>query len=223
MRIKLAIFDLAGTVIDKGSCAPVFALQSVLSQFGFFYNHREIRKYMGFSKREHIKMLTGLEDERLVDQIYKAYIPIQLEYIDKRNAPLDGVMNVFEWLKKQDIKVACATGYDRIMAEVAARWIANEVEFIATPDNLPAGKPAPWMIFRCMEECDVYPPGKVVMIGDTIADIQAGTNAEVWTIGVTDTGNLSYSENAHEVFMNAGAHFIATDITGCVSLIKEIW
>src|SRR5580700_1298363 len=50
-------------------------------------------------------------------------------------------------------------------------------------------RPAPWMIFRLMEETGIYPPAAVVKIGDTIPDIEEGRNAGAWAVGVTHTGS----------------------------------
>jgi phosphonoacetaldehyde hydrolase len=56
--------------------------------------------------------------------------------------------------------------------------------------DVTAGRPAPWMIFDTMEQLGVFPPAAVVVIGDTLSDIEAGRNAGAWTVGVTRTGNL---------------------------------
>ena len=54
---------------------------------------------------------------------------------------------------------------------------------------MPAGRPAPWMIFRCMEALNVYPPAAVVKVGDTVIDIEDGLNAGAWSVGVVDSSN----------------------------------
>jgi len=56
-------------------------------------------------------------------------------------------------------------------------------------DEVPAGRPEPWMLLRAMEEMRVFPPSCVVKVGDTEADIAEGLNAGAWTVGVTRTGN----------------------------------
>jgi phosphonoacetaldehyde hydrolase len=72
---------------------------------------------------------------------------------------------------------------------------------------------------------DVCPPAAVLKVGDTIADIDAGLNAGVWTVGVTRTGNLMglteaeyraldpdeqdrRAAAAEARFLAAGAHFV---------------
>ncbi len=56
--------------------------------------------------------------------------------------------------------------------------------------DVSAGRPAPWMVFDTMEQLGVFPPAAVIVIGDTLSDIEAGRNAGAWTVGVTKTGNL---------------------------------
>jgi phosphonoacetaldehyde hydrolase len=45
------------------------------------------------------------------------------------------------------------------------------------------------MIFRSMEALNVYPPRRVVKVGDTVVDIQDGLNAGVWSVAVVDSSN----------------------------------
>jgi phosphonoacetaldehyde hydrolase len=73
---------------------------------------------------------------------------------------------------------------------------------------------------------EVYPLEAMVKIGDTISDIEAGLNAGMWTIGLTQSGNeLGLSEEevsgltAEEMqaktdpiehrYRNAGTHYVA--------------
>jgi len=85
----------------------------------------------------------------------------------------------------------------------------------------------------------VYPPQAVVKIGDTIADIEAGRNAGVWTVGVTKTGNLvglTQSElealapgeldrkvaTAVRKFKDAGAHYVIDSFVGLPAVVDDI-
>jgi phosphonoacetaldehyde hydrolase len=95
------------------------------------------------------------------------------------------------------------------------------------------------MIFRNMENLGIYSVDEVIKVGDTVADIQEGLNAGVWTIGITTTGNevglnledwLSLTsqekENlrtkAADKLSEAGAHFIIHDMRELPELIDEI-
>ena len=78
-----------------------------------------------------------------------------------------------------------------------------------------------------------------VKIGDTVADIQEGLNAGMWTIGLTKTGNeLGLPELEVEAlpveelqarleaiknrFIRTGAHYVVEGIWDCPAIIEEI-
>jgi phosphonoacetaldehyde hydrolase len=97
-----------------------------------------------------------------------------------------------EALKRRDIKLATTTSYPRVVAEQI--WDLLGIEGLpfdshVAADDTPSGRPAPWMIFRLMQELDVFPPQCVVKVGDTAADIEEGRNAGCWTAGVIHSGN----------------------------------
>ena len=51
--------------------------------------------------------------------------------------------------------------------------------------TFPAGGPAPYLLFRAMEWAACGSVHRVAAVGDTIADLQAASNAGVqWSIGV---------------------------------------
>lgn len=53
-----------------------------------------------------------------------------------------------------------------------------------TSNNLPAGRPQPYMIYQNMIDLAIPSVQSVIKYGDTIADIKEGVNAGVWTVGV---------------------------------------
>lgn len=86
---------------------------------------------------------------------------------------------------------------------------------------------------------NVYPLESCIKIGDTVADIEEGLNAGMWTIGLTLTGNevgLSEEEadnmpedqldllllRASRKLMAAGAHYVLETLDGLDILIDEI-
>jgi phosphonoacetaldehyde hydrolase len=95
------------------------------------------------------------------------------------------------------------------------------------------------MIFRAMERAGVFPPASVVNIGDTLADVESGRNAGVWSVGVAATGNmlgLTLDEwlalpnderelglaAAREAMRNHGAHFVVDRLSDCPAVIEHI-
>jgi len=227
--IKAVIADLAGTTVDFGSCAPAGVFVEVLRRAGVEISLAEARGPMGMSKKDHIRELLRLPnvstawrdkhgndwDERDVEDIYNAFIPLQLECLADYNELIPGVLETVNLLKSRGIKLGVNTGYTRDMTDIVldgmkAQGIVPDASCCYS--DVPAGRPAPWMIFHTMEQLDVCPPCAVVAIGDTLSDIEAGRNAGVWTVGITRTGNL-IGMNAEEVEQ--------ADPTLLASLIEE--
>ncbi len=92
-----------------------------------------------------------------------------------------------EKLRAEGLKIGSTTGYTREMMDVVlpeAQAKGYRVDYCATPNLLPAGRPAPYMIFENLTKLAVPDPDTVVKVGDTIADIQEGVHAKVWSVGV---------------------------------------
>ena len=124
-----------------------------------------------------------------------------------------------------------------ILAEAAAGGYRPDAS--VCPEEVGAGRPAPWMVARNAQLLDSYPPSVCVKIGDTVSDIEEGINAGMWTIGITRTGNLVGCDSAtwhllpaaeqkerlagaEQKLYDAGADFVAEDLPACNRLLREI-
>jgi phosphonoacetaldehyde hydrolase len=222
--IRLVVFDWAGTTVDFGSCAPVAPFVGAFARCGVEISPAEARGPMGLHKRDHIRALLALPAiasrwrtahgrewaEADVEQIFERFIPLQMEVIPAHAEPIPGVLAAVEDLRKRHVKIAGTTGYFRAATErlsVAAGRRGYAPDIALCPDDVPAGRPAPWMIFRIMETAGVYPPAAVVKIGDTVPDIEEGRNAGVWTVGVTSTGSAAGCSEAEFADLPAQERF----------------
>jgi phosphoglycolate phosphatase-like HAD superfamily hydrolase len=69
-------------------------------------------------------------------------------------------------------------------------------------DQVKAGRPSPYMIFRAMELCNVTDVRKVIKIGDTPSDLAEGKNAGCkYSFGIT---NGTHTKNELEKYENDG-------------------
>lgn len=207
MAIKLVVADLAGTTVDYGSCAPAGAFVELFRRHGVDITQVEARGPMGLQKRDHIVELIRLPriakawlskhgsapDEKKIDAMYAEFIPLQVKILPGFGGVIPGVLPALAELRKRGIKLAATTGYNREMMQVVLKS-AGPQGFVPDAawcaEDVPAGRPAPWMIYRSMESLGVFPPAAVVNFGDTLPDIESGKNAGVWSIGVTRTGNM---------------------------------
>src|SRR5258706_407288 len=101
--------------------------------------------------------------------------------------PIAGAEDAITRLRKAGVKVALTSGFDRgLIADIVAHcgW-GDLFDAVVYPDEVPAGRPAPYLIFQAMQKTLVQPVAQVAAIGDTALDLQAGTNAGAgWVIRV---------------------------------------
>lgn len=205
-RVRLVVFDWAGTTVDHGCFAPVAPFVEALARHGVRLSAEQARGPMGLEKKDHLRALLALPEAQRqwvdahgractdadVDQIFVDFVPLQLASVTDASVLIDGVLETVAALRAQDIKISTSTGY---FAEAAERCYAAAAAQGYRPDrnvhpgNVSAGRPAPWMIFRGMEAVGVYPPADVVKVGDTVPDVLEGLSAGAWSIGVAASGS----------------------------------
>ena len=70
------------------------------------------------------------------------------------------------------------------------------IDAVVTVDEVAAGRPAPYLIFRSMERTGVRRVDRVLVAGDTAADLEAGTNAGAAAVVGVETGGLTIEQLA---------------------------
>lgn len=256
-QIQGVIFDWAGTTVDFGCFAPVRAFrEAFLAVAKLEVTTDEIRQPMGMAKREHIRTMLGMArietefetihgrdwNEVDVDRIYESFEKHLFATLQNYAEPIDGVIEVVEHLRKEGFRIGSTTGYTRAMMDVvepAARAKGYAPDACVTPDGLPAGRPAPFMIYRNMMALDLRDPERIVKVGDTLEDIREGCAAGVWSVGVIigssemaltreETAALSPEALEREVarvrkaMIDAGAHYTILTIDELPEVIERI-
>jgi phosphonoacetaldehyde hydrolase len=255
-KIECVIMDWAGTAVDYGCFAPVAAFIEAFREKGLTIDTEQTRKPMGLPKIRHIRELLSMpevngqfvarngrdwtvEDVAELNRGFERHLFASLaDYTD----PIPEVIATLEKLRAEGISVGSTTGYTRAMMDVvipAARAKGYRVDHCATPDLLPEGRPAPYMIFENMTKLGIPDLDSVVKVGDTIADIKEGVGAKVWSVGVVVGSNeiglteeqaaampaAEFEERAAEVrrrMLDAGACHVINMIGELPALIETI-
>jgi phosphonatase-like hydrolase len=210
-KIRLVIFDVGGTIIeDHGEVVASFS--AALAANGLPANDSEIKELKGSSKRDVIKKFVerqwGTEDAGNENRIAKAYQDFRTELENRFSnggvKPIVGAEASFAWLKAHDIACATTTGFyrsvtDRILE--SAGWRQTFAANICS-DDVKVGRPSPYMIFRAMEDSGIDDVRKVLNVGDTPLDVQAGARAGVAGVigvltGVHKEARLSRESPSH--------------------------
>jgi len=249
--------DWSGTIVDHGCLAPTAVFQEIFHQKGVEISRDIANGPMGMYKRDHIRAILAENPsvaadwkaanghawtEADVDELFVAYTPMQVAVLDQYDDIIPGAIETIEALRGRSIKIGGSTGFPRPAlnryAEIA-RAKGLELDQAFCPDDVPQGRPAPWMIYENMKATGVFPASLVVKVGDTVADIQEGTSAGVWTVGVVASSvlvglpktefddlpgldrdtRLAAARNALRL---AGAHYTINTIADLPNIITEI-
>jgi phosphonoacetaldehyde hydrolase len=251
-----AVFDWAGTVIDYGSRAPVLAVTHTFAEFGVPITIDEARGPMGRAKRDHIQAILDLPrvadcwrnvqgqaaDQPAVDVLYRAFLQTQTQFLVSHSQLIPGCLEAVAWCRQRGMRLGSSTGYTRELMEhlvPAAREQGLEFDAMVCADDVPAGRPAPWMCLENARRLEVFPMSALVAVDDTTVGIEAGVNAGMWTIGVAKSGNLvglgldelarlSAAEQqarlqaAHKSLLLAGAHVTIDTVADLPRAIEDI-
>ena len=198
LPVDLVIFDLTGTtVLDDG--AILAAYRGAFEKHGMSASDAELSEMRGASKAAVFQALaerqlkgTGMDEAAVLDVARAAHTTfremLREAYSLGPVAEVPGAEAAIRWLRQRGAKTAATTGLDRELRDrVLERlgWREGVFHAMVSPDEVTAGRPAPYMIFTAMMRAGVTDVRRVAIVGDTPLDLIAGTNAgAAWVIGV---------------------------------------
>lgn len=205
MGIALVVFDIAGTTLhDESNVAKV--LQQTIQLAGVAVTLEQVNEVMGYAKPYAIRYLlqqqqdSRYSDDAVIQELHSRFVADMKAHYASNPAvrEKEGVSAVFAALKAKGIKIALDTGFDRAITEVILERVGWKqqglVDAVATSDEVAFGRPYPYMIYQIMEELEIRSIQSVVKVGDTISDLEEGTNAGCrYVVGVT-TGAYTREE-----------------------------
>lgn len=198
--IRLVMFDMAGTTIrDNDEVFLCFA--EACKQEGLNVPDKRLNALMGVSKLEVFQILwrealgETIQQQIIDTQAHQSFLAfckiLESYYLKMPVVPTDGALEVFEWLRTKQIKVALNTGFYRIVTNIILNklgWlpgldahyvggIGSIIDFSITSDEVPLGRPEPYMIQKAMAVFGIEDPQQVIKIGDTPVDLAEGRKA----------------------------------------------
>lgn len=254
--VQAVILDWAGTAVDHGCRGPVAVFSRAFERYGIAPEVEEVRAPMGREKREHVRAmldmprLAGLwraeqgsePGQAATDLIFAAVQELMPETLADYATPVPGCVETMAALRAKGVKIGSCTGYSRDMMVrlmPRAEALGYKPDAVVTSDEVPQGRPWPWMCYLNCMRLGVHPLEAVVKVGDTLADIEEGINAGHWSVGVTRTSNAlgltaeeaaalpagelrRREEELARSFLEAGAHAVISSVTELPVLVEEI-
>ena len=254
--LKAVVLDWAGTAVDYGSFAPTAVFLRLFESLGVTISAADARSGMGLMKKDHLRTILSRPaaadawksargasaTEADIDNLFEHFVPMQLDVLKDYAEPIPGLQGTLKELRQRGIKIGSTTGYIRSMMDILAPEAAKrgyQPDCIVCPDEVPAGRPYPWMCYQNAMQLGVYPMAAMVKVGDTLTDIEEGLNAGMWTIGLSMTGNLAglneadvkaltieqkneVRKQAEKQLYQAGAHFVVDGIWDLTAAIDKV-
>lgn len=191
--IDLVVLDVAGTTVQEHGLVYQALADTVIAAGG---SAQDVGRWMGAGKYEAISSMLGRSD---VDSEFADFHErLAKLYAETPPTPLPGVPEALAWLRSNGVQVALTTGFDRPIVDGlldVLGWREGVLDAVVCVDDVPAGRPAPYMIFKAMELTGAGDVRRVLTAGDTVRDLEAGTNAGAGFV----VGVLSGSQTAQEL------------------------
>lgn len=227
-KIKLVVFDMAGTTVHDEMYVSK-AVAAAMNEFGYAVQPVEVQPIMGYEKPLAIRMLLdkheadqALVSNEYIAQIHTRFVSIMMDFYSTSPdvRPLEGVENVLKQLREMGILIGLDTGFSKDIASLIVSrlgWLESGlVQYVVASDEVPAGRPEPYMIYKMMDAAGITDPKQVVKVGDTEVDINEGRNAQcLYSIAVT-TG--AYTRDA---LVPYNPDFILNNLGGLIPIVER--
>ena len=186
MKIKLAVFDMAGTTVDDVIDGMPLVLRSYDDAFrrhGVEIPMETLNDMRGRDKKEVITMLGG--DNAQV--IYRDFVEMLTANV-ARVKEIQGTSETFRWLKEHGVAVGVESGFPAIVTHDIIKHLRWQedclIDYWTCSEIVEEERPSPAMIRRTMRHCHIRDPTKVLKVDDTAIGIEEGHNAKVHTVAV---------------------------------------
>jgi phosphoglycolate phosphatase len=181
---ELIIFDWDGTLMDSEN-KIVRCFEKAVADVGIEYPGDDaVRNIIGLGLKESLDVLMPDEDVSVRHQVVERYRVHFLDQDDTKMPLFEGVEQGLDVLRENGYRLAIATGKAR-------RGLARVLDETGLDDRFETtrcsdeaiSKPHPRMVHDILAETGVT-PGKCIVVGDTVYDIQMARNADTDALAV---------------------------------------
>lgn len=181
-NIKMLVFDMAGTTINENGIVYETLFETIKS-FGLNVSRNDIPKWHGLNKYEvlnnHLETNSIIEQKKIAD-IFNNSLK-EKYFFDNKVKLISPILPLFfNRIRENDIKIGLNTGYPHEIQSAIINKLGM-YEFIddsVSSDQVPFGRPYPYMIQKLMNNNNITNKNTVIKIGDTKNDILEGLNAD---------------------------------------------
>ncbi|MFD1336263.1 HAD family hydrolase [Oceanobacillus iheyensis] len=202
--VKTILFDFDGTIANTlPLCFEAF--RTVFKEFDqVILTNDEIKEMFGPSETEIIQLNVKHPDKlQAMERFYEVYETLHPSYVK----PMEDLHNLLEELDGNGINLGIVTGKAKRSLDISLQQLNIQSNFavVITGDDVTNPKPHGEGVILAMQELSVTPE-EVLFVGDSEADILAGKEANVTTVGV------HWSEEVQSADFNTKPDYYLTSI-----------
>ncbi len=192
-KYSFIIFDWDGTLMDSTG-RIVSAMQATAREKQLPIPSVEaVKSIIGLSMSAVMDQMFPSADSQMRDELMEIY---RYQYVEGDNTPsplFEGTIPLLEWLKKEGIPIAVATGkarhgLERVLKESG---LTDFFDLTICADEA-ASKPHPEMVEYLLDKAS-KPLHDTLLLGDSIHDLKMANNAGIDSVAVTSGAN-SFAE-----------------------------
>lgn len=199
MRVKTALFDFDGVVVDT---EPIYDI---------FWN--EAGKRYGLGIDNFAAVIKGTTLPYIMDKYFsdrseefrQMVVKESTEYESTMPLPaMPGSMEFLHMLKDKGVQIGLVTSSDdtKVARAFKLHHLENMFDTVVTADRITKGKPDPMCYLLAASDLGVS-PADCIVFEDSFAGIQAGTDAGMRVIGLSTTNPVeSLKDKVYEVIPN---------------------
>lgn len=185
MAITAVFFDFIGTtVLEKNNDVVLTCFQKAFADYGITVEKDVLQVNRGKDKDQMISEIlrSAKKDLRKKVEILAAFKKHFVASLDQFSESKD-LEPTMAHLRSKKVKVGVGSGLPKDVLQVLLEhfhWERFGFDYISTADEIGKGRPSPEMIIDMMVKLHLN-NYQFLKVGDTVADIQEGKNANVMT------------------------------------------
>jgi hypothetical protein len=167
----------------------------------------QARQAMGLAKKDHLRSILvqpevqqawlavhpDLPGEGEIEALYQSFLPMQSEAIRLRAEMIPGTLEAVATMRQMGLRIGSTTGYPRQLMEVlvpAAAEAGYSPDTWVCPEDVPAGRPYPWMCYLNAMRLGIYPMAATCFRAPLEAVFHADPFVHISTFGGAEVGCL---------------------------------